>query len=187
MRPLFTIHGGEWFVGDYIEREYKSVHVWVPAKDTGVDLLVSDSKNKQVVSLQVKYSQDYLATFMKNIKLKESLHTWGWWKFNRRQIAASPAADYWILVVIPMEKPPDFVIIKPADLLRRLDTIHQGKPKSFQSDFWVTKKRECWETRALAASDKSLIVQGEFRNDERDFSAYLDNWGPIKELNELNR
>ncbi len=42
MKPLFTIHGGEYLVGSYIERHFKRVNVWVPSRDTGVDLLVSD-------------------------------------------------------------------------------------------------------------------------------------------------
>jgi hypothetical protein len=40
------------------------VNVWIPTKDTGVDLLVSDRKNKKAVSLQVKFSRDFLATHM---------------------------------------------------------------------------------------------------------------------------
>ena len=48
MKSLFTIHAGEFVAGSYIERTYRRVNVWIPAKDTGVDLLVSDSKNKKV-------------------------------------------------------------------------------------------------------------------------------------------
>lgn len=54
MKPLFTIHVGEFVAGDYIERTFRRVNVWVPTKDTGVDLLVSDRKNKKALSLQVK-------------------------------------------------------------------------------------------------------------------------------------
>jgi hypothetical protein len=42
MRPLFTLHAGEFLVGEYIERTFPSLNVWVPAKDTGVDLLITD-------------------------------------------------------------------------------------------------------------------------------------------------
>ena len=46
MRPLFTIHAGEFLVADYIERNYtKNNHfrVWVPSKDDGIDLLITNS------------------------------------------------------------------------------------------------------------------------------------------------
>jgi hypothetical protein len=64
VKPLFTIHTGEYVAGDFIERNFRRVNVWVPTKDTGVDLLVSDARNKKVVSLQVKFSRDFLATHM---------------------------------------------------------------------------------------------------------------------------
>jgi len=66
MKPLFTIHAGKFLVGEAIERRFPTVNVWVPAKDTGVDLLVSDASNQRAVSLQVKFSRDYLATHMKD-------------------------------------------------------------------------------------------------------------------------
>ncbi len=31
----------------------------IPSKDTGIDLLVTDSKNRSAVSLQVKFSKDF--------------------------------------------------------------------------------------------------------------------------------
>ena len=48
MRPLFTIHAGEFVVGDYIERKFRRVNLWVPSRDTGTDLLVTDSKNEKL-------------------------------------------------------------------------------------------------------------------------------------------
>jgi hypothetical protein len=59
MKPLFTIHAGEYLVGEYIERHFKQVNVWLPARDTGIDLLISDLLNRRVVSIQVKYSKDF--------------------------------------------------------------------------------------------------------------------------------
>ena len=42
MRPLFTIHAGEFLVGEYISRKLKrDFDVWLPVQDTGVDLLVT--------------------------------------------------------------------------------------------------------------------------------------------------
>ncbi len=42
MKTLFTIHAGEFLVGDHISRRFGLKYdVWVPAKDTGIDLLVT--------------------------------------------------------------------------------------------------------------------------------------------------
>lgn len=77
MKPLFTIHGGEYLVGSYIERHFKRVNVWVPSRDTGVDLLVSDPRNRRPVSLQVKFSKDYLVTDM-GPEFQKPLRVCGW-------------------------------------------------------------------------------------------------------------
>ena len=39
MRPMFTVHGGEFLVGQHIEGSFKGKNVWVPTKNLGVDLL----------------------------------------------------------------------------------------------------------------------------------------------------
>ena len=62
MKPLFTIHAGEYLTGEYIERNYPHWNVWVPSKDTGIDLLVTDETNSKTVSLQVKFSKDFNPT-----------------------------------------------------------------------------------------------------------------------------
>jgi hypothetical protein len=181
MKPLFTIHAGEFVAGDYIERKFRHVNVWVPAKDTGVDLLVSDRRNKKAVSLQVKFSRDFLATQMAAV-FQKPLRACGWWSLNRQKLVTS-AADYWVFVLVGFaRRTTDFVIIHPAELLRRLDAIH-GKPSIVQSYVWVTEKQRCWETRGLKRSDQLSIAQGQFKSDERDFTAYLNNWKPLEKLN----
>jgi hypothetical protein len=47
MKPLFTIHEGEFLVGDYINRKLgRKFDVWVPSKDSGVDLLVTRKRTR---------------------------------------------------------------------------------------------------------------------------------------------
>jgi hypothetical protein len=48
MKPIFSIHAGEYLTGSHIENKFRQVNVWVPAKDTGIDLLVSDRANTVV-------------------------------------------------------------------------------------------------------------------------------------------
>jgi predicted helicase len=66
LKQLFTIHAGEFLVANEIEHKFRRANVWIPAKDTGIDLLVSNSDNTKTVSLQVKFSRDYLVTNLKD-------------------------------------------------------------------------------------------------------------------------
>jgi hypothetical protein len=38
MRPLFSVHAGEFLVGNEVERRFPDAILWLPAKDTGVVL-----------------------------------------------------------------------------------------------------------------------------------------------------
>ncbi len=181
MKTLFTIHAGEFVVGDHIERKFRRVNLWVPSRDTGTDLLVTDSENKKAVSLQVKFSRDFLATHMSSI-FQEPLRACGWWSLNREKLKNSNA-DYWVFVLMGVDRgSTDFVVIKPSELLARLDAIH-GKRNTIQSYLWVTKKNRCWETRGLKRQAHLAIAEGRYSDRDRDFSAHLNDWGPVEMLN----
>lgn len=183
MKPLFTIHAGEFLVDCEIERKFRRVNVWIPAKDTGIDLLVSNNDNSKTVSLQVKFSRDYLVTNMKDAAFLAELRACGWWTPTRRQIEES-RAQYWVFVLVGFaNRSTDFIIIKPDDLLARLDAIHGKTAKKFQSYFWVTKEEKCYETRGLNRTDQLLIAEQTYKNDARDFTPYLNDWTSIKALN----
>ena len=180
MKSLFTIHAGEFVVGSFIEKKFKDLKLWLPAKDTGVDLLVTDSNNQKSVSLQIKFSRDFLVTHLP-ANYQKPLRACGWWTLNRQKIEKSQA-DYWVFVLAGFERrSTDFVVIKPSELLARLDSIH-GKMKTIQSYLWITKNNQCWETRGLKRQDQLAIAQGEYLNDGRDFSEYLNNWAFLQEL-----
>jgi hypothetical protein len=155
--------------------------MWLPSKDTGVDLLATDSKCQQMVSLQVKYSRDLLTTNLPTI-FQKPMRACGWWSLNRKKIDDSQA-DYWVFVLVGFDRrSTDFVIVKPSDLLTRLDSIH-GKAKIIQSYLWVTQKKQCWETRGLKQQEQREVADGLYKNTVRDFSEFLNNWAPIQELN----
>lgn len=102
MQPLFTIHAGEYLVGSHIEQHLRDpngdkVNVWVPSKDTGIDLLVTDKTNKKTTSLQVKFSKDFLLTHGRP-EYRDKLLSCGWWTLNREKIRES-SADYWVFVL----------------------------------------------------------------------------------------
>jgi hypothetical protein len=186
MKPLFTIEAGEFLVDSEIERKFRRTNVWIPTKDTGIDLLVSNSDNTETVSLQVKSSRDYLVTLAtKDAASLTELRACGWWTPIRQKIEKS-RAKYWVFVLIGFaNRSPDFIIIKPDELLERLDAIpvHRKTAKKFQIYFWVTKQGRCFEARGLNRKQKLLMAKNEFEDAARDFSKYLNKWKPIEALN----
>ncbi len=185
MKPIFSVHAGEYLTGSHIEKNFRHVNLWVPAKDRGIDLLVSDSANHDTVSLQVKFSKDFLVAHMQRQapEFQRRLRACGWWTLNSEKVRRSPA-DYWVFVLQGFaNKSVDYVVIPPRELLRRLHGIHHGRQKLWQVYLWVTKTDRCWETRDLSKGDKLLIADDKFSNPRRDFSKYLDAWKPVERLN----
>ena len=78
---------------------------------------------------------------------------------------------------------PEFIIIEPRELLKRVDGIHRGNPDKFQCYFCVTDDDRCWDMRGLKKSDVRLVAEARFKDEARDFTAYLNKWGPIEALN----
>jgi hypothetical protein len=182
MRPLFTIHVGEYLVGSYIEQHFRHVNVWLPSRDTGVDLLVSDSHSRRAVSLQVKFSKDFLATHM-GVEFQKNLRACGWWTIDRAKLRSSPA-NFWVFVLVGFDRrSTDFIIIPPKALLRRLESIHGSRTRIIQSYLWVTERRQCWETRGLGRGDQLKVANGEYRDTRRDLRRWLNAWTPIARLN----
>lgn len=181
MRPLFTIHAGEYLVGEHIQQSFKRLHVWVPARDTGVDLLVSDGRFRRCVSLQVKFSRDFLVTHM-GPDLQKQLRATGWWTINRAKLAKSPA-QYWVFVLLGFaSRSTDFVVVPRERLLMNLDAIH-GQQRMIQVYLSVTEANRCWETRGLNRDDVLRVANGTFRHPHRDLTPWLNNWKPISGLN----
>jgi hypothetical protein len=181
MKPLFTIHAGEYLVGSHIEENFKDWYVWIPSKDTGIDLLVSNSDNSKTTSIQVKYSKDFTVTSRKPSH-QSKLVSCGWWTLNRQKLKDS-SADLWVFALHSFnQKNLQYVIIPPRELYKRLKLLRPEAEK-FQTYLWVTTTGMCWETRGLKMQDQDAIV-----NDDtlkiakvRNFSHFLNNWNPLKE------
>jgi hypothetical protein len=181
MKPLFTVHGGEYLVGSHIEQHFQRVNVWIPSRDTGIDLLVSDRQSRRTVSLQVKFSKDFLVTHM-GPAFQKQLRACGWWTINQSKLRASPA-DFWVFVLLGFERrTTDFVIVPPQQLWQNLKAIH-GPQKIIQSYLWVTEKHRCWEARGLKREDQHQVAEGTFRQPRREFTKWLNNWSPVAKLN----
>lgn len=179
MKPLFTVHAGEYLVGSHIETCYPRWNVWFPSKDTGIDLLITNADNTKSVSLQVKFSKDFNPTNRPNL-LQHKLSAVGWWTHEAAKIEKSPA-DFWVFVLPSFtEHETNFVIIPPKELLRRLRKIH-GKRKRIQSYLWITKSKRCWEGRGIASADHDRIAFDQFMSAERDFSQFLNEWKRLEQ------
>lgn len=177
MRPIFTIHAGEYLVASFVEEKFKNYNVWIPSKDTGIDLLVTNSTNKKTVSIQVKFSKDWTTHIPE--ALQHGLKSCGWWTLNRDKLSKS-LADFWIFVLYGLSQESiQYVIIRPKELLRKLTLIH-GSNKGIQTYLWVTKKDKCWETRGLKKEEEILVANHRYSNNGRDFKEYLNNWRVIE-------
>ena len=95
MRPMFTIHAGEFLVGQYIEKKFRDRNVWVPTKDIGVDLLVTNAANTGPVTLQVKYSRDFLPVMKLDSAVFRQLKSCTWFRIDRDSLNKS-TARYWV-------------------------------------------------------------------------------------------
>jgi hypothetical protein len=177
MRPIFTVHAGEYLVASEIEHRFPNLRVWVPSKDTGIDLLVTDESQNKVASIQVKFSKDHLATG-KEARATSQIKSGGWWKLDREKLAES-TADLWVLVLCDLHsRRYDFVIVPPLALAKRYMQI-APESKTIQSYFWVTHAGRCWETRGLNKVELSLVCSENFQDKPRDFTGYLNVW-PFK-------
>ena len=181
MKPIFTIHAGEYLVGSHIEKTYKEARVWLPSNDTGVDLLVTNQKLTRATSLQVKFSKDFLGNKGgKNTSIETRIKAGGWWTFNYDKIQTSPA-DLWVLVLYRFShRDFDFVIVEPSQLLDRYKKIGHTSA-IIQSYVWVTESGKCWETRGLGKAEQESIAIETFKDPVRDLSDFLNNWQPLKE------
>jgi hypothetical protein len=178
MQPIFTVHAGEFLVANHIQDTFKAdLNIWIPAKDTGIDLLVTNRTNKRSVSLQVKFSRSYLSPNF-SAKFQGGLKSCGWWNFDEKKIEKSPA-DYWVLVIVGVDHPSiDYVVVKPQVLLSRLRTLRPNEARR-QSYLWVTMQSRCWETRGLLAAEQQAVAANAFRGRTRDFTPFLNNWKPL--------
>ncbi len=181
MKPLFTIHAGEYLVGARLEQQFKRINVWIPLRDSGIDLLVSDRRNRKSVSLQVKFSKDFLVTHM-GPEFQKELRACGWWTIKREKLAKS-SADYWVFVLQGFaSRSTDFVVVPRVKLLKSLQAVH-GRKKLIQVYIWVTERNKCWDTRGLTRPAQLQVAQGTFKHRHRDMTEWLNNWAPVAQLN----
>ena len=46
MKPIFTIHAGEYLVGAVLEKKCPDWEIWLPSRDVGTDLLIRHKRTR---------------------------------------------------------------------------------------------------------------------------------------------
>jgi len=186
MKQFYTIHEGEYLVGNFLAKEIKGCVLWIPAKDEGTDILVTKKDDyKKSVSLQVKYSKDYLPE--NPAEIQKFCRSCGWWNFGQTIVKKSMgknSVDFWVFTIHSFfEKETDCIVIPPDDLYKRFSKFKK-EGKSEQTYFWITKDGKCFDARGLNKSQQKSVFEGYFNSiePERDFTGYLNNWEPVKQL-----
>jgi len=125
----------------------------------------------------VKYSRDFVPRM--ELALTQGLRAQGWSKYSRRKLRAS-TADLWVFALPSFErKETHYILIRPAELERRVSRFH-GKADGVHYYLCVTEKSKCWDARDLSKTDRILIANHSYKNPERDFTQYLDNWKELE-------
>jgi len=175
MKPIFTIHEGEFLAGDYINRKLGHKYdVWVPTKDSGVDLLVTRKSLKgKAVGLQVKFSR----CFDIRAELARHLIATSWFTLDPKKIRISQA-DLWVFVILTLRHDQYFVVIPKRELQKR---IPRNAGKKWSLYLWVYDNRTCYQVRELNKEQKFDTMHRGVRNRQHDFSEWLENWKLIDE------
>ena len=182
MRPIFTVHAGEFLVGEQIEKCFPELNVWIPSKDTGIDLLVTHKKDtSKSVTIQVKMSRTYKLAHAKD-DFDRKLLASGWFVLSHDKIEKS-LADFWIFVIVSHEwkMKPKYIIIPPSELLSRLVNIH-GKSKNYHFYPWVLETGIALQGRGLSKKEKHKLTTGSLKLGERELSPYLEYWTPFENI-----
>ena len=170
-----TFHGswGEYLVGAYIEHTYPQWCVWVPSKDTGIDLL-RDGFTKQEGSLTAGQVLQGLEPDSPPHLVQNKLMATGWWTHQDQKIEKSKA-DFWVFVL------PSFIEHETASLL-----FHQATSSGGFGQFMAERARGnplvsigdedgtlLGDARAAECRYQELIAFDRFSNQSRDFTRFL--------------
>lgn len=174
MKSLFSIHAGEFLVGDHIIRKRGAYDVWVPAKDSGVDLLVTRKDRRgRPVALQAKFSRSF------GLDALHGEQALGWFSLQPGKIRSS-TADIWVFVVVTWKHKEHYVLIPTTELRKLVPrssrsiwhlylTIIKGKGNAYR----------CYQTRGLRKAEKYALADAPPQDKKRDLSQWLERWDLI--------
>ena len=176
MKPIFTIHEGEFLVGEYLSRRLKHRYdVYVPVKDRGIDLLVAHrQKRVPPVSIQVKFSR----SFGHRNTAPDVFMARGWYTVNPQKVRESPA-DLWVFAIMTLRHDAHFVIIPLGELRKRMPRTRASRWHLYLT---VYKGDRCYDTRGLTNAKVRDLLDHGCNEPRRDYSTYLNDWNQIAVL-----
>ena len=178
MRPLFTIHAGEYVFGQEVLNKKLGLDLWIPAKDRGIDFLITNEDRSHSVAVQVKMSKDYRPIQSSTDFDKVSLAR-GWFTFSHHKLETSPA-DVWSLILVSSERQskPVFINLSPDRLLKKLKAIHGHRINYnlYPCLLELPKGRICLEGRGLKKDDRRLLASNKLTLGSRDLTEFYENW-----------
>jgi hypothetical protein len=176
MKPIFTVHEGEFLVGDHINRRFHQKYdVWLPTKDNGVDLLVTrrgKRHNTRAAGLQVKFSR----CFAIPEELSRHLIATSWFTLDPKKIRRSQA-DIWVFVIMTLRHDQYFVLIPKIELQKRMP---RGASNKWNLYLWVYDDCRCYQVRELKKEEKLDTMHRGVRKRQHDFTEWLENWELIE-------
>jgi hypothetical protein len=181
MKPLFTIHEGEFLVGDHINRRLGHKYdVWVPTKDSGVDLLVTRKRPRgRAVGLQVKFSR----SFSIREEMARHLIATSWFTLDPVKVRESQA-DLWVFVILTLKHEEHFVLIPTRELRKR---IPRRSGSRWNLYLWVFDNGSCYQVRDLGREETLDTLHRGVRDPRRDFSEWLEHWNVLDKLTRKSR
>ena len=176
MKPIFTVHEGEFLVGDHINRKFgDKFNVWVPTKDIGVDLLVTRKHGaRKSVGLQVKFSR----SFDIHQELTRHVLATSWYTLDPKKIRSSEA-DVWVFVFMTLRHERYFVLLPTVELRKRVPRTCGSKWNLY---LWAYADGSCYQVRDLNLDDRLSAVHRGVRDKQRDYSTWFENWGLLDKL-----
>lgn len=175
MKPMFTVHAGEFIFAETVEKKFPKLRLWMPTKDTGVDFLITDAAGEKTTTVQVKMSRDYRPAMAQSV-FDQQLSAAGWFVFTYKALTKTAASTWSLILVSPVRnQKPIFLNICPRILLQRLIQLH-GEKEDYHLYPWVLKNKSCIDGRGMKRLDKRKYIDGNFDVRQRDMTDYLENW-----------
>lgn len=179
MHHLYSPTPGEFLVGEELER--REFQVYLPTKDSGIDLLVA--RRGCHLAVQVKESRTYPQP------TRSAVDWSSWTQLAPRDLgrAQELGVDFFVFVVhvpdVSGARPrfrPLYIVIAPGELERRLAAY---RPSADRAVYWYqSEDRQLWEVRGRKSEAGPT-----FRVPERNFTSHLNAWGLLEQASESPR
>jgi len=177
VRNIWSLNPAEAVVAWELQK--RGLHVFFPAKDVGIDLLIIkdlSEKNRRAVAIQVKGSRFW--------DWKDELGGYGgWFKLSRRKMEKNlKIIDFYVFVLFHTKSSKtgyekferDFFIIPAKDLNERINYYYTGGDmvNMYLRVFEYQGKKRIIDYRGIAKKNREKLLNDPWR----DYSTYMNAW-----------